>query len=323
MATADDRPTDTHGRPIRRVVVVSSLLPVILERTPEGNWSASWDEKVARPELAVSRYVAVGVRRLKVPSLFIGSPQCFVPRSERPAVEAAIAAAGLNVICVYHEPSVAHQFYQGFCKSALWPVMHNVIDVYNPASVEPQMPASPVPPRRATGEPDEAQAWHAPRSYNPAGAQEVFWPAYCEVNRSLAAAVVEHYLEDDLIWIHHYHLMLLPAYLLRKLRSANIGVFIHQPFPSSEIFRCLANRDELLRGLLCADHIGFHLFECAKRLLACCRPISPLRLPYLPIPPLYLPSGGPRTSSPAAAACSPAPSRSHPTLTLTRTQPEP
>ena len=229
MATADDRPTDTHGRPIRRVVVVSSLLPVILERTPEGNWSASWDEKVARPELAVSRYVAVGVRRLKVPSLFIGSPQCFVPRSERPAVEAAIAAAGLNVICVYHEPSVAHQFYQGFCKSALWPVMHNVIDVYNPASVEPQMPASPVPPRRATGEPDEAQAWHAPRSYNPAGAQEVFWPAYCEVNRSLAAAVVEHYLEDDLIWIHHYHLMLLPAYLLRKVR-ARVRVS-PQPYP--------------------------------------------------------------------------------------------
>ena len=113
MASADERPTDTHGRPISRVVVVSSLLPIILERTPEGNWSASWDEKVARPELAVSRYVAVGVRRLKVPSLFIGSPQCFVPRSERPAVEVAIAAAGLNVICVYHEPSVAHPFYKG------------------------------------------------------------------------------------------------------------------------------------------------------------------------------------------------------------------
>ena len=251
MATADDRPTDKHGRPIKRVVVVSSLLPIILERTTAGSWSASWDEKVARPELAVSRYVAVGVRRLKVPSLFIGSPQCFVPRSERQAVEVAIAEAGLNVICVYHEPSVAHHFYQGFCKSALWPVMHNVIDVYNPVSVEPQVPpplpppplptpsrrahnpnptpgtshrpyshqvpASPVPPRRAAGESDEARSWHAPRSYNPAGAQEVFWPAYCEVNRSLAAAVVEHYVEDDLIWIHHYHLMLLPAYLLRKV----------------------------------------------------------------------------------------------------------
>ena len=48
-------------------------------------------------------------------------------------------------------------------------------------------------------------------------------------------------------------------------------MFIHQPFPSSEIFRCLANRDELLRGLLCADHIGFHLFEWAKNFLACCR----------------------------------------------------
>ena len=85
------------------------------------------------------------------------------------------------------------------------------------------MPASPVPPRRATGEPDEAQAWHAPRSYNPAGAQEVFWPAYCEVNRSVAQAVVETYQEGDLVWVHHYHLMLVPSYLARKLRNANIG----------------------------------------------------------------------------------------------------
>ena len=34
---------------------------------------------------------------------------------------------------------------------------------------------------------------------------------------------------------------------------------MHQPFPSSEIFRCLTYREELLRGMLCADHIGFHL----------------------------------------------------------------
>ena len=42
-------------------------------------------------------------------------------------------------------------------------------------------------------------------------------------------------------------------------------------FPSSEIFQCLTSREELLRGMLCADHIGFHLFEWAKNFLACCR----------------------------------------------------
>ena len=46
---------------------------------------------------------------------------------------------------------------------------------------------------------------------------------------------------------------------------------MHQPFPSSEIFRCLTYREELLRGMLCADHIGFHLFEWARNFLASCR----------------------------------------------------
>ena len=46
---------------------------------------------------------------------------------------------------------------------------------------------------------------------------------------------------------------------------------MHQPFPSSEIFRCLTYREELLRGMLCADHIGFHLFEWARNFLTSCR----------------------------------------------------
>ena len=46
---------------------------------------------------------------------------------------------------------------------------------------------------------------------------------------------------------------------------------MHQPWPSSEIFRTLSNREELLRGILCADHIGFHLYEWARNFLSCCR----------------------------------------------------
>ena len=99
-----------------RIVVVSHMLPVKLEKL-EGGWVASWDDEIARPEIAISRYTAIGVRRLQgVPCLFVGSPQVFVPRSERGAVDDAIRAAGLNCVCVYHEPSVESRFYQGYCK---------------------------------------------------------------------------------------------------------------------------------------------------------------------------------------------------------------
>lgn len=58
-----------------------------------------------------------------------------------------------------------------------------------------------------------------------------------------------------------YHLLLTPSYIIRRVRGANVGLFLHVPFPSSEVFRTLSSRKELLRGMLNADHIGFHLFE--------------------------------------------------------------
>ena len=89
-----------------RVIVVTNVLPVHLERDDEGRWTASWDEEIGRPESSLSRYLAIGVRKLDTPHVFVGSPECFVPKAERAAVEEAIAAAGLSCVCVYHEVSV-------------------------------------------------------------------------------------------------------------------------------------------------------------------------------------------------------------------------
>jgi trehalose 6-phosphate synthase/phosphatase len=72
---------------------------------------------------------------------------------------------------------------------------------------------------------------------------------------------VQEYSPGDTIWVQDYHLLLLPSYLLRKLPRANVGLFLHIPFPSSEIFRNLSVREEILRSMLSADHIGFHLYE--------------------------------------------------------------
>ena len=47
------------------------------------------------------------------------------------AVEAAIAAAGIDCALVHLSQRVASRFYQGFCKATLWPTLHNVLDVYN------------------------------------------------------------------------------------------------------------------------------------------------------------------------------------------------
>lgn len=76
--------------------------------------------------------------------------------------------------------------------------------------------------------------------------------------------------EDDYVWIHDYHLMVLPTFLRRRFIKLRMGFFLHSPFPSSEIYRTLPVREEILKALLNADLIGFHTFDYARHFLSCC-----------------------------------------------------
>lgn len=74
------------------------------------------------------------------------------------------------------------------------------------------------------------------------------------------------------MWVHGFHLLLLPSFLTRVLRTARVGLFLHTPFPSSEIFRTLPFREDLLRGMLNADQVtgALVLCGCACACLARC-----------------------------------------------------
>jgi trehalose 6-phosphate synthase/phosphatase len=74
-----------------------------------------------------------------------------------------------------------------------------------------------------------------------------------------------------MVWIHNYHLFLLPSVLRTKATRAKIGIFIHTPFPSSDVFRMLPEARTILRGILGADLVGFHTFDFARHFLSSCR----------------------------------------------------
>ena len=114
---------------------------------------------------------------------------------------------------------VAAGFYEGYANQTLWPVFHNF-----PSQLK-------------------FDATH--------------WESYVEANRLFCEAVANRYRPNDLIWVHDYHLMLLPQMLRERLRDAAVGFFLHIPFPSSEIFPILPRREELLEGLLGADLLAF------------------------------------------------------------------
>jgi trehalose 6-phosphate synthase/phosphatase len=91
-----------------------------------------------------------------------------------------------------------------------------------------------------------------------------YWKAYREVNKLYAKAVLKCASDTAKVWIHDYHLMLLPQQLRVTLPNSAIGFFLHIPFPSYEIFRLLPERKEILEGLLGADLIGFHTYDYAR-----------------------------------------------------------
>ncbi|KIW62074.1 trehalose-phosphatase [Exophiala xenobiotica] len=139
-------------------------------------------------------------------------------------------------LAVYVSDSDLNGHYEHYCKTILWPVFHYQI---------PDHPKS--------------------KAY-----EDHSWIFYVKVNEAFADRIAKNYKKGDIIWIHDYHLLLVPGLLRQKLPEAEIGFFLHTAFPSSEIFRCLAVRSELLEGILGANMIGFQNDEYGHHFLQTC-----------------------------------------------------
>lgn len=99
------------------------------------------------------------------------------------------------------------------------------------------------------------------------------WAAYVRVNRQYAEKILQLADDGDIVWIHDFHLMLLPDMIKERMPKVSIGIFLHIPFPSFEIFRLLPWREEILQGMLGADLVGFHTYDYVRHFLSCVRRI--------------------------------------------------
>jgi len=118
---------------------------------------------------------------------------------------------------------VYHQYYNCFSNNVIWPLFH-----YEHSVVQQT---------------------------------DVGWKNYKEVNQRVAEAILSEAKNDDIIWVHDFHLFLVPGYLKQKRPDLKVGFFLHIPFPSSEIFRELPQRKEILQSLMQSDLVGFHDFS--------------------------------------------------------------
>ncbi|KAJ3079031.1 hypothetical protein HK102_004070 [Quaeritorhiza haematococci] len=100
--------------------------------------------------------------------------------------------------------------------------------------------------------------------------EEKSWRLYVAVNQRFAQVIADNYRPGDVVWVNDYHLMLVPAMVRQIIPNAIIGFFLHIPFPSSEIFRCLHVRKQILEGLLGADLVGFQTSSFMRHFLMTC-----------------------------------------------------
>jgi trehalose 6-phosphate synthase/phosphatase len=100
---------------------------------------------------------------------------------------------------------------------------------------------------------------------------ERHWKAYREVNKLFAEAVINLSQPKSTIWVHDYHLLLLPEMLRAERPKDNIGLFLHIPFPDPETLSTLPEAKKILRGMLGADLAGFHTAVYADNFVASCQ----------------------------------------------------
>ena len=104
-------------------------------------------------------------------------------------------------------------------------------------------------------------------------ANEVLWPAchmrptyvrwmdnafqtYCNVNKKFALAVSSHAADNDIVWVHDYHLMMVGKYLKERQHEGPIGYFHHIPVPPPESIQSIPHHLKLCAALLQYDLIG-------------------------------------------------------------------
>lgn len=219
------------------LMLVSRYLPITISKAT-GEWVAEWDEErlLASKKATGTEHISKRMRCVWIGGIHRGVggnlPRASPLNPGNPAEREGVVAALERISCVpvFLDP-VQERNSEKFSRTSLWPALHNVLPVFGKKST----------------------------SWFDREVPEALWRGFTELNKSFAQKVVEVYDgADDLIWINDYHLMLLPTFLAHKIPSATIGIFIHTPWPSSEIFRTLSFRTKVRSShLSCASLVRF------------------------------------------------------------------
>jgi trehalose 6-phosphate synthase len=130
---------------------------------------------------------------------------------------------GVTVATTDLEEQDIHEYYNGYANRTLWPLFHYRIDL---------------------------TAYD--RSYS---------SGYTRVNACFAETMFPLIENDDMIWVHDYHLIPLGRDLRKRGVPNAIGFFLHIPWPARELVVTLPRHRDLVEALFHYDVVGFHTQE--------------------------------------------------------------
>lgn len=259
--TSAENFADMEGK---HLVVVANRLPITITKDASGEYHF----KMSSGGLVS----ALSGFKKSLSFTWIGWPGFYIPPKDRAYVDKRLMEE-YSCQAVYLDDDVAEGHYNGFSNSILWPLFH-----YHPGEMN---------------------------------FDEENWLMYRQANFRFAETVRSQITPGSMVWVQDYHLMLLPMILRglvdgssggdyqkqeltkiaegieeevnissERIPDVKIGFFLHTPFPSSEIYRILPVRREILLGVLFCDLIGFHTYDYARHFLSSCTRI--LGLPTMP-----------------------------------------
>jgi alpha,alpha-trehalose-phosphate synthase [UDP-forming] len=130
-------------------------------------------------------------------------------------------------------PAWCKRFYGGFCNRALWPLFHGFLERVQYSDAD--------------------------------------WTAYVEANAEFARHASSLVSSDGIVWVHDYHLLLAGRALRQCGFRGRIGMFLHVPFPSRDLFDTLPWANDIITAMLAFDLVGFHTAQWAENFRTCAR----------------------------------------------------
>ncbi|KAA8525007.1 hypothetical protein F0562_011355 [Nyssa sinensis] len=168
-------------------------------------------------------FVADGLGDDEIDVIYVGCLKEEIHPNEQDEVS-QILLETFKCVPTFLPPDLFSRYYHGFCKQQMWPLFHHML------------PLSPDLGGRFN---------HS------------LWQVYVSVNKIFADRIMEVINpKDDFVWVHDYHLMVLPTFLRKRFNRVKLGFFLHSPFLHSTFLN--------------SDLIGFHTFDYARHFFSCC-----------------------------------------------------